>query len=108
MERWRVGFWDVVDQSFRWIGRRAARLATGARGSEEQNAAAHAVIGGALVWALFGGIVGFALAEFSHSTAIGSIILGVLLGTCAGIFFGSFVEAVDEQINNVLTSLKSK
>jgi len=99
------GFWGAVDGSLQWIGKGAAWLLTRRSGSAEENA----VIGGALVCAVFGGVTGFALSDFSRSMALTlGAVIGGLLGACMGIFFGSFVETVDHTIKDVLSSLNSK
>ena len=100
-----LGLWGTVDQSLQWIGKEAARLLTRRSGSAEENA----IIGGALVCAVFGGVTGFALSDFSRSTVVsGGAIIGSLLGACSGVLFGSFVVTVDDTIKHVLASLKSK
>jgi len=100
-----LGFWGIVDQSFQWIGRGASRILTTRSGSAEENA----VFGGALISAVFGGVIGFALSDFWRSMAVtGGALVGVLLGACIGVFFGSFAETVDETINSYLASLRSK
>ena len=56
-----------------------------------------------------GALVGFALSDLSRSMAtFQGAIVGLLLGACVGVFFGSFVEAVDEYIRTVLRTLGSK
>ena len=108
MNRVAPGFWDVVDFSFRWIGKSAARLLRIRPESAEANTA-YALTGGALVWMAFGGVVGFGLSGHSRDMAtMEGVILGCLLGACTGVFFGSLVEAIDDSINNVLRSLNTK
>ncbi|HEY1579496.1 MAG TPA: hypothetical protein VGF82_20705 [Terracidiphilus sp.] len=105
MNAFSLGYWGTVDESLQWIGRGAARLLTRRIRTPEENV----LIGGALLCAVFGAVVGFAFSEISQSvTTTGGIIIGVLLGVCSGIFLGSFVEAIDGTIKNVLASLKSK
>ena len=100
-----LGFWGIVDQSFQWVGKYVSRLLTKRSGSAEENA----VIGGALVFAICGGIIGFALSDFWRSMAVTlGAIIGGLLGACFGVFFGSLAETVDDTINHFLISLKSK
>lgn len=100
-----LGLWGTVDQSLQWIGKGAARLLARRSGSAEENA----IIGGALVCAVFGGVTGFTLSDFSRSTVVsGGAIIGGLLGACSGVLFGSFVVTVDDTIKHVLASLKSK
>ena len=109
MNGWRVGFWDVVDQCLRGIGKGAAWVLTAGHLGDDVNAAGYALIGGAVLCALFGAIVGYVLSHFAHGMYIAGVTaIGGLLGACAGVFFGSFVEAVDQEINQVLASLKSK
>ena len=68
-----------------------------------------AATGGALVCAVFGGVVGFALSGLSRDMgAIGGAILGGLLGLCFGFIFGVSVEALSSIMKNLLRSLGSK
>jgi hypothetical protein len=68
-----------------------------------------AATGGALVCALFGGVVGFALSNLSRNIdAIGGMILGGLLGIYIGFIFGACVETVSSTIKGLLKSLGSK
>lgn len=108
MNRLTLGFWDVVDLSFRRIGRFAVGLLR--RKPEGSDAdTAYALIGGALVWTVFGAVVGFGLSGHSGNMAtLEGTILGCLLGACTGVFFGSLVEAVDNTIHAVLRSLNTK
>ncbi len=100
-----LGLWGTVDQSLQSIGKGAAVLLTRRSGSAEENA----VIGGALVCAVFGGVTGFALSDLSRSMAVtGGAVIGGLLGACSGVLFGSFVVTLDDTIKNVLASLKAK
>jgi uncharacterized protein YcfJ len=100
-----LGFWGAVDLFLQWIGKTAAKALTRKSGSAEENA----VIGGALVCAAFGGVIGFALSDFSRDMAVtAGAVIGGMLGACMGVFFGSFVETVDDTIKNVLASLNSK
>jgi len=101
------GFWGTLDRSFQYVGRGTARLLTRRSGAAED--VAYAALGGSLLCAVCGGVVGFALSDLSRSMAvvIGAAI-GLLLGACVGVFFGSFAETVDEYIRNVLGSLKLK
>jgi hypothetical protein len=102
------GCWAIADQGLQWIGRRAAWVLL-RKDSTNDESALYAAIGGALVCALFGGPVGFALSN--HSRGIGAVegaILGSSLGVCLGILFGSFVETVDSTIRNLLSSFNSK
>src|SRR5579862_4279945 len=103
-----LGFWDVVDLSFRWIGKGAVWL-LGRKPGEGDESPAYALLGGAVVWSVFGGVVGFGLSGHARNLAtLEGAILGCLLGACTGVFFGSLVEAVDDTINGVLRSLNSK
>ena len=71
--------------------------------------ATYAATGGALVCAVFGGVVGFTLSDPTQNIgAIGGTILGGSLGVCLGIIFGSFVVTVDSMIKDLLRSLNSK
>lgn len=108
MNRWTVGFWDVVDLSLRWIGKSAAWLVT-RKSANHDEGAGYALIGGAVLFTILGGLVGLGLSDHSRNiVAVEGAVLGCLLGACVGVFFGSFVEAVDDTINDVLRSLNSK
>lgn len=103
-----LGFWGIVDLTLRWIGKGVSwfLIKKSERGKEN---AAYAIIGGALVCAVIGGVIGYALSDLSRDIAtLGGTVLGGMLGACAGIFFGSLVEAVDDEINDLLRSLSSK
>ena len=100
-----LGLWGTIDQSLQWIGKGAARLLTRRSCSVEENA----IIGGAMVCAVFGGVTGFVLSDISRSTVVsGGVLIGGLLGACSGVLFGSVVVTVDDTIKHVLASLKSK
>jgi hypothetical protein len=102
------GLWDIADRSLQWIGRGATGLVL-KRPSRGDESATYAVTGGALVCAVFGGVVGFTLSHASQDTdAIGGTMLGGSLGVCLGIIFGSFVVAVDSAIKDLLRSLNSQ
>ena len=102
------GFWDIIDQCLQWIGRGTARLLL-RRHSTTGEGVLYAVIGGALVCAICGGVVGFALSDSSGDKGvIDGTILGGLLGVCVGIMFGSIVETVDSTIKDLLRSVNSK
>ena len=101
------GFWDIVDQTFRWIGKSATWFLR--KPGQEAEHVAYVTIGAALVSATYGGVVGFALSGFSRriSTMDGAT-LGVLIGACTGVFLGSFVHMVDSKIHDLLRSSGSK
>jgi hypothetical protein len=102
------GFWDIADRGLQWIGRTATRPFV-KKGSSKDEGALYAATGCALIWAAFGGVVGFTLADPSRDIgAIDRAILGAALGVCVGIFFGSLVEAVDSTIKDLISSLSSK
>jgi hypothetical protein len=102
------GFWDILDDILRSLGKFAASMVKRAVSGEE-NCAAHAMIGGALVCAVFGGAIGILLSDLSRSvTAIDAAIIGGLLGICMGIYFGAFVDTVDGAIQHLLRSLSPK
>jgi hypothetical protein len=104
----RLGCWDIADRSLQWIGRSAAWLLLRKHFARDESALC-AAAGGALVCALFGGVLGFALSDPSRNTdAIGGTILGGLLGVCLGFIFGVSVEAVSSTIKDLLRSLDSK
>lgn len=108
MNRSALGFWGIADQSLRLVGKGAAWVLT-RRIKTEEEYDSYAMIGGAVVCAVFCGIVGFALSDRSRSIAtIEAAVIGGLLGICVGIPFGAFVESVDGGIQDMLRSLKSK
>lgn len=98
------GLWDIADATLRWIGRGVAWLARRKHGIGEEYAA-YAMIGGALLCAAFGAVIGYAVSDISHSFAAAGAIIGGLLGMCIGIFFGATVDAVDSSIQAKLRSL---
>jgi hypothetical protein len=101
------GFWGTADQSLQRIGKGAAWLLT--RGSGKADDVAYAALGGSLLCATLGAVLGFALSDLSRSmVVIEGAIIGLLLGACVGVFFGSIVEAVDEYIQHVIGSLTLK
>ena len=102
-----LGFWDIVDQALRSIGRGAAWFLMKKVAREEQSVVS-AMVGGALVCAVFGAVAGFALSDLSRIATMEGAIIGGLLGVCMGVFFGTFVETVDGTINDLLSSLNSK
>ncbi len=105
MFRLRLRPWDSVDQALQWIGRGACWLLR-LRHSTKEGGAADAMIGGAIVYAVLGGVIGFALTGSSrHIGAMDGTIFGAFLGACLGIMFGAFVESVDHTIKDVLKSL---
>jgi len=105
---WTLGFWDIADQCLEWIGRTAAWLLLRKHFTPDENALC-AATGGAIVCAVFGGFVGFALSEFPRGLdAIGGTTLGGLLGICIGFTFGASVEVVSSMIKDLLSSLGSK
>lgn len=108
MNRLELGLWDLADVSLRWLGKGAIRLLIRKPISDDEGIA-YALLGGALVGIVFGGVAGFGLSDHSQRmVTMEGAILGILLGACTGVFFGSFIEAVDETINDVLRSLKPK
>ncbi len=101
------GFWDTADYSLQQIGKGTAWLLT--RNAHRAEDVAYAVLGGSLLCALFGAVTGFVISDLSHDmAALAGAGIGLLLGACVGVFFGSFVEAVDEYIQNVLASIRSR
>lgn len=108
MNEFPPGFWDIADRSLQWIGR-CATVLLAKRPSAGGESATYAVTGGALVCAVFGGLVGFTLSDPSQDIgAMGGTILGGSLGVCLGIIFGAFVVTVDTAIKDLLGSLNSK
>ena len=107
MEALTPGFWGIADQSLQWIGRGAAWILL-RRHSTRDESTLCAAAGGALICAVFGGVVGFALSDLSRDiSVIGGTILGGLLGVCIGFIFGAFVEIIDGTIKDLLRSLNS-
>jgi len=107
MSDFSYGFWGTVDNSLQYIGKGTARLLTRSSGTAED--VAFAATGGALLCSAVGAGIGFVLSDLSRSMAtVEGAAVGLLLGACVGVFFGSFVEAVDEYIRNVLGSLRPK
>lgn len=104
-----LGFWDIADRSLQWIGRSAASHLLRRHFTRDESALC-AATGGALVCAVFGGVVGFALADLSliNIDAIGGTILGGMLGICIGFIFGASVETVSSTIKDLLRFLGSK
>ncbi len=107
MNRLRRGFWDIIDEQLRCIGRGTVWLLL-RRHSITDEGGFYTAIGGALVCAVCGGVAGFALSDSAQDMdAIVGTILGSLLGLCMGILFGSIVETVDSTIKDLLRSLNS-
>lgn len=98
------GLWDIADAILKGIGKGVAWLVRRKNGIGEEYAAL-AMIGGALLCAAFGAVIGYAVSDVSHSFAIEGAIIGGLLGMCIGIFFGASVDAVDSSIQAALKSL---
>lgn len=103
MSKLTFGFWEIIDRSLRWIGKSATWFLR-KPGQEAENVA-YVTIGAALVCAVYGGVVGFALSDFSRRiTTIDGATIGVLIGACIGVFFGSFVDIVVGKIHDLLRS----
>jgi hypothetical protein len=103
-----LGFWEIADQCLQWIGRSAAWLLLRKHFTRDESALC-AATGGALICAVYGGVVGFALSDLSREmNAIGGAILGGLLGACLGITVGVSVEALSSTMRDLLRSLGSK
>lgn len=108
------GFWGTVDDSLQKIGR-AAACAISRRGRSAEDVAC-AALGGSLLCAVFGGVAGFGLSDLSiHAADLSrglavteGAIAGFLVGACVGVFFGSFVETLDEYIRSLLGTLNPK
>ncbi len=108
MNGWTLGFWDVADRALWWVGKGVARFFMRKSGRPAASAA-YTLIGGAIVGALFGGALGFALSDYSRNTAtLAGAIIGGLLGACQGAVFGSFVETVDGVIKSLIRDLPSR
>jgi len=107
MSGFAYGFWGTLDNSLQYIGRGTARLLV--RESDSAEDAAYAAIGGSLLCAAFGALVGFGVSDLSRNMAtIEGAGIGLLLGACVGVFFGSFVETVDEYIRGMLSSFRCR
>ena len=114
MSGFAYGFWSIVDNSLQYIGKGTARLLTRSSGTGED--IAYAALGGSLLCAFLGGAVGFALSDLSRPTAglsrgvavVEGATIGLLIGACVGVFFGSFVETVDDYIRTLLRHFQSK
>ena len=107
MSDFTYGFWGTVDESLQRIGKGAVWLLM--RRSVRAEDIAYAALGGSLLCAILGAVIGFALSDLSRNMAtIEGAVIGVLLGACVGVYFGSFAEAVDEYIRGLLRSLKLK
>jgi hypothetical protein len=105
MDKLTFGFWDITDQTLRYVGKGAAWFLK--TGVETEESTAYAMIGGAVVWAVFGTIAGFALSGLSRAvTPLEAAVIGALFGVCVGIPFGAFVDLIDVSINSLLKSLK--
>jgi hypothetical protein len=103
-----LGSWGIADHSLQWIGRGAARILFRRRSTRAESTLC-AAAGGALLGAVFGGAVGFALSTLSQDIeVIGGTFIGGLLGVCIGFTFGAVVETIDSTINGLLGSLNSK
>lgn len=102
------GVWNISDESLQWIGRSAAWLLL-RRHFESDESALCAATGGALVCAVFGGVIGFVLSDISRELgAINATVLGGVLGVCLGFIFGACVETVSSTIKDLMRSLDSK
>jgi uncharacterized protein YcfJ len=108
MDALTLGSWDIADHSLQWIGRGVAWILLRRQSTRDESTFC-AAAGGALIFAVFGGVVGFALSNSSHDVSvIGGTILGGLLGVCLGFTFGTIVETVDSTIKDQLGSLNSE
>jgi hypothetical protein len=100
--------WGTADQSLQWVGRTASWIFLRRHYSRDECTLC-AGAGGALIFAVFGGVVGFALSDLSRDIGvIGGTILGGMLGGCIGFIFGAYVEIIDSAIKALLRSLNSK
>jgi len=114
MRRFENGLWGTVDRSLQSVGR-AVVCSVSRRGRAAEDVAC-AVLGGCLLCAIFGALIGFVLSDLSLHTAnlqrstavVEGGMIGLLLGACVGVFFGSFVDAVDHYIRSVLRTLHPK
>ncbi len=70
---------------------------------------AFSMTGGAIVGALFGAVLGYALSAEAHGLSlVAGTIIGSLVGISTGICCGAIVQSVDDYIRAVLNSLKPR
>lgn len=104
----RFGAWKALDATLRAVGKAVAWVVVRKTGCTE-DCVAYAMIGGAVLCALFCGTLGFAFSDHSGTTAaIAGAIVGGLLGVFVGIGFGASVDTVEANIEDTLKSLDSK
>ena len=104
----RFGAWKALNATLRAVGKGVAWVVVRKAGCSEE-CVAYAMIGGAVLCALFCGALGFAFSDHSGTTAaIAGAIVGGLLGVFIGIGFGASVDTVETTIEDALKSLDSK
>jgi hypothetical protein len=104
----RFGSWKLLNATLRSVGKGVAWVVMRKVGCEEE-CVAYAMIGAAVICAVFGGATGFVFSDHSGgAAAVGGAIIGGLLGVFIGIGFGASVDTVDTNIEDVLKSLDSK
>lgn len=101
------GFWGTSHWVLDVIGRGALWCIPSHASSRDDEA--YSMTGGAIVGALFGTVLGFALSAQSHGLSpVTGTIIGGLLGISTGICCGAIVQSVDEYICSVLNSLNTR
>jgi hypothetical protein len=104
----RFGAWKTLNATLRTVGKGVAWVVVRKAGCTEESVA-DAMIGGAVLCALFCGALGFAFLDHSgDAAAAGGAIVGGLLGVFVGIGFGASVDTVDSTIDDTLKYLDSK
>jgi hypothetical protein len=107
MKRLAIGVWSTAHWSLDRIGRAATgHFPTKTLSSEDE---ACSITGGAIVGAVFGVLLGFALSdELQATTTLARAAIGGLLGLCVGVMLGAVIQTVDDAIDEWLNSLNSK
>jgi hypothetical protein len=107
MKKLSVGVWGTTHWSLDLIGKGAARFFSIKTFSNENDT--YSVIGGAVVGAIFGALLGFALSDESRAMTIPvGTVIGGLVGVCTGMMFGGIVLTVDDVIDEWLNRMNSK
>lgn len=98
------GVWGTSHWLLDFIGRCAFRcLPAKACPSDDE---AYTMTGGAIVCALFGALLGFALSAQSHDlSVVAGTVIGSLVGVSTGVGCGAIVQSVDNYIHALLNSL---
>ena len=102
------GIWKALDTSLQFVGKGTAWVVT-RKAERMSECVAYAMIGGAVLGALFCGLTGYVFSDhLGDAAAIEGTVLGGLLGACIGIVFGACVNTVDSTIEEFLKSLDTK